>query len=76
MYKFEEINTRYDFDRPIESKIVDFLNYYKIPKENIINIRNIGGNLATIIFLVFIIKSPKNTAQKEETEPLMNGKKS
>lgn len=50
MYKFEEINTRYDFDCPIEAKIVDFLNYYKIPKENIINIRNIGGNLATIIF--------------------------
>ncbi len=50
MYRFEEIDTRYDYGCSIEGKIIDFLNYYKIPKENIINIRIICNSRAIIIF--------------------------
>lgn len=50
MYKFEEIDTRYDYGYTIEGKIIDFLNYYRIPKENIINIRIIDNSRAMIIF--------------------------
>ena len=49
MYKFEELDTKYDYCS-IEGKVIDFLNYYKIPKENIINIRIISNSRATIIF--------------------------
>jgi hypothetical protein len=48
MYKFEELETDYGY--PIEGKIVDFLEFYAIPKENIINIRIINSSKATIIF--------------------------
>ena len=48
MYKFEELETDYGY--PIEGKIVHFLEFYNIPKENIINIRIVSNSRATIIF--------------------------
>ena len=48
MYRFEELTTDYGY--PIESKIVHFLEFYNIPKENVVNIRIISNNRATIIF--------------------------
>ena len=48
MYRFEELTTDYGY--PIESKIIHFLEFYNIPKENVVNIRIISNNRATIIF--------------------------
>ncbi len=48
MYRFEELTTDYDY--PIESKIIHFLEFYNIPKENVISIRIISNQRATIIF--------------------------
>lgn len=48
MYKFEELTTDYGF--PIEIQIIEFLTFFNIPKENIINIRIISNSRATIIF--------------------------
>ncbi len=48
MYRFEELTTDYGY--PIEGKIVHFLEFYNIPKENVINIRIISNQRATIIF--------------------------
>jgi hypothetical protein len=48
MYEFEELTTDYGF--PIEIQIIDFLTFYNIPKENIVNIRIICDSRATIIF--------------------------
>jgi hypothetical protein len=48
MYRFEELTTDYGY--PIESKIIHFLEFYNIPKENVVNIRIISNQRATIIF--------------------------
>lgn len=48
MYRFEELITDYGY--PIEGKIIHFLEFYNIPKENVINIRIISNSRATIIF--------------------------
>jgi len=48
MYRFEELQTNYGY--PIESKIIHFLEFYNIPKENVVNIRIISNRRATIIF--------------------------
>lgn len=48
MYRFEELTTDYGY--PIESKIIHFLEFYDIPKENVVNIRIISNHRATIIF--------------------------
>lgn len=48
MYRFEELTTNYGL--PIEIQIIEFLEFYNIPKENIINIRIISNSRATIIF--------------------------
>jgi hypothetical protein len=48
MYEFEELTTDYGF--PIEIQIIEFLTFYNIPKENIVNIRIISNSRATIIF--------------------------
>jgi hypothetical protein len=48
MYRFEELETDYGY--PIEGKIVHFLEFYNIKKENIINIRIVNSSKATIIF--------------------------
>lgn len=48
MYRFEELTTDYGY--PIESKIMHFLEFYNIPKENVVNIRIISNQRATIIF--------------------------
>lgn len=48
MYRFEELITDYSY--PIEGKIIHFLEFYNIPKENVINIRIISNSRATIIF--------------------------
>jgi hypothetical protein len=48
MYRFEELTTDYGY--PIEIKIIHFLEFYNIPKENVMKIRIISNNRATIIF--------------------------
>ncbi len=48
MYRFEELTTDYGY--PIEGKIIHFLEFYNIPKENVVNIRIISNQRATIIF--------------------------
>ena len=48
MYRFEELTAAYGF--PIEIQIIEFLEFYNIPKENIVNIRIISNSRATIIF--------------------------
>ena len=48
MYKLEAIQTSHC--KLIENRIIDFLNYYKIPKENIVNIRIFNNHYALIIF--------------------------
>lgn len=48
MYEFKELTTVYDY--PIEVRIIEFLEFYNIPKENIIKIRIINNRVATIIF--------------------------
>jgi len=48
MYRFEELTT--DYGCPIESKIIHFLEFYNIPKENVVNIRIVTNQRATIIF--------------------------
>ena len=48
MYEYEELTTDYGF--PIEIQIIEFLTFYDIPKENIVNIRIISNSRATIIF--------------------------
>lgn len=52
MYRMEKLECNYTMwaDVPIESKIVDFLNHYNIPKENIIKIHIYDKQRATIIF--------------------------
>ncbi len=48
MYTFVELETEYGY--PIESKIIHFLEFYDIPKENILNIRFMSSHHATMIF--------------------------
>ncbi len=48
MYRFEKLTTNYGY--PIESRIIHFLEFYNIPKENVVNIRIISNQRATIIF--------------------------
>jgi hypothetical protein len=48
MYEFVELETEYGY--PIEVKIIDLLEFYDIPKENIVNIRIITNHRATVIF--------------------------
>ena len=52
MYRMEKLECHYSMwaDVPIEGKIVDFLNHYNIPKENIIKINIYDSSRATIIF--------------------------
>ena len=48
MYRFENLEAKHDC--PIECEIVGFLNFYDIAKENIVNVRIINNNHATVIF--------------------------
>jgi hypothetical protein len=48
MYEFVELETEYGY--PVESKIISLLEFYDIPKENIVNIRIITNHRATVIF--------------------------
>ena len=48
MYRFENLEAEHDY--PIECEIVSFLNFYNISKENIVNVRIIDNNHATVIF--------------------------
>lgn len=52
MYRMEKLECNYAMwsDKPIEGMVVDFLNHYNIPKENIIKINIYDSRKATIIF--------------------------
>ena len=65
MYRMEKLECNYTMwaDVLIEGKIVDFLNHYNIPKENIIKINIYDSSRATIIF-----------EETEDSKTLMNNR--